>query len=50
MANGIRGIIIAAITIGYWDSHHHYNHYIQYHGHNGYWDTTGPFRIFINVD
>jgi len=35
---------------GYWDQHNRYHHFIQYHGHNGYWDTTGPVRVFINVD
>jgi hypothetical protein len=35
---------------GYYDKGNHYHHYIQYRGHNGYWDTTGPLRIFINVD
>jgi hypothetical protein len=34
---------------GYYD-HGHYHHYIQYGGHNGYWDTQGPVRVFINVD
>ncbi len=35
---------------GYWDEHHSYHHYIKYGGHNGYWDTQGPVRVFINVD
>jgi len=35
---------------GYWDSHDHYNHYILWHSHHGYWDTRGPVRVFINVD
>jgi len=35
---------------GYWDQHNTYHHYIKYHGHNGYWDTMGPVRVFINVD
>jgi hypothetical protein len=35
---------------GYWDEHNSYHHYIRYHDHNGYWDTMGPVRVFINVD
>jgi hypothetical protein len=35
---------------GYWDEHNHYNHYVMYHHHHGYWDTRGPVRVFINVD
>ena len=35
---------------GYWDQHNSYHHYIRYHDHNGYWDTMGPIRVFINVD
>ena len=34
---------------GYWDGDH-YNHYILYNNHHGYWDTRGPVRVFINVD
>ena len=34
---------------GDWDGDH-YNHYILYNNHHGYWDTRGPVRVFINVD
>jgi len=35
---------------GYWDAHNRYHRFIHYHGHNGYWDTTGSVRVFINVN
>jgi hypothetical protein len=35
---------------GYWDNHDHYRHYENWHNHNGYWDTRGSTRVFINVD
>jgi hypothetical protein len=35
---------------GYWNNSDHYQHFIYWHNHHGYWDTRGPIRIFINVD
>ena len=35
---------------GYWNNDNHYQHYVTWHNHHGYWDTRGPVRVFINVD
>jgi hypothetical protein len=35
---------------GYWDEHDKYHHFIDWHGHHGYWDNRGATRVFINVD
>ncbi len=32
---------------GYWDHQGHYQHYVIYHHHRGYWDQRNGARVFI---